>query len=103
MSRTSFTFSFSRDIENAIRNVENVLAQNGYKKINQNNEEIWKKGTGLMSGVKFIKTEFSQNSLTLYGWVKTGLGGPEMDLSGFALAVPKKSVMKVIEQIKMSV
>lgn len=56
-----------------------------------------------MSGVKFIKTEFSQNSLTLYGWVKTGLGGPEMDLSGFALAVPKKSVMKVIEQIKMSV
>ena len=52
-----------------------------------------------------IKIEFTDTTLVVSGWVQAGVGsvgGNEMALNGIVAAVPKKSVMKVIEQIKAS-
>ncbi len=66
-------------------------------------ESVWKNGTGLMTAMKFIKVEYAQNNITISAWVQTGVGnvgGNEMDLTGFVAAIPKKQLLKVIEEIK---
>lgn len=63
------------------------------------------KGTGLLTAMQYIKIEFTDTTLIVSGWVQAGVGsagGNEMALNGIVAAVPKKSVMKVIEQIKAS-
>ena len=55
--------------------------------------------------MQYIKIEFTDTTLVVTGWVQEGVGsvgGNEMALNGIVAAVPKKSVMKVIEQIKAS-
>lgn len=55
--------------------------------------------------MQYIKIEFTNTTLAVSGWVQAGVGsvgGNEMALNGIVAAVPKKSVMKVIEQIKAS-
>ena len=56
--------------------------------------------------MQYIKIEFEENLLIVSGWVQSGLGnkgGSEMALNGVVAAVPKKSVMKVIEEIKRNI
>ena len=69
-------------------------------------ETVWKKGTGAMTAMQYIKLEYGQGSVTLYGWVQAGLGdvgGKEMDLKGFFGAMPKQSLLKVIKKIQAAV
>ena len=66
-------------------------------------ENVWKKGTGMLTAMQFIKLEFSQKEFVIYAWVQMGLGdlgGSEMDLTGFVAAIPKKQLINIIEQIK---
>ena len=83
----------------------NILQANGFKEVSYNGETVWKKGTGLLTAMQYIKIEFTDTTLVVSGWVQAGVGsvgGNEMALNGIVAAVPKKSVMKVIEQIKAS-
>jgi hypothetical protein len=83
--------------------VNSILVQNRFKRISYNGEEVWKKGTGLLTAMQYIKVEYGPGCIILSAWVQVGVGsvgGGEMDLKGVVAAVPKKSLMKVIEQIK---
>ena len=81
-----------------------ILSSNGFKEITINTgENVWKKGTGMLTAMQFIKLEFSQKEFVIYAWVQMGLGdlgGSEMDLTGFVAAIPKKQLINIIEQIK---
>lgn len=102
MARSVFTFKYN-DFTNTNNNINNFLVQNGFKKVVKNNEEFWKKGTGMVSAMQYLKFDFSESELTVYAWVQAGLGsfgGNEMDLTGFVAAVPKKSLMNKIEKLK---
>ena len=66
-------------------------------------ENVWKKGTGFLTAMQFIKIDFSSNEFTISALVQAGLGsvgGNEMDLTGVVAAIPKKLLLNVIEQIK---
>lgn len=105
MARTVFNVNYNCDFEKASNIISSILIQNGFKQIVCNGEEVWKKGTGIMTAMQFVKVEFDAGFVTLSAWVQAGLGntgGSEMDLTGFVAAVPKKSLMKVLEKIKKS-
>ena len=92
MARTVINLNYNCSFEDAF---------NRFKNQEKNGEEYWKKGTGLMTAMQFIKLEFSDGALTLSAWVQAGIGsfgGSEMDLSGVTAAIPKKSLMNVIEK-----
>ena len=106
MARTIINLSFRGTIDNANSTAISILQNNGFKQISYNGESVWKKGTGLMTAMQYVKLEFDVNNLVLSAWVQAGLGsagGSEMALSGFVAAVPKKSLMKVVEKIKSSI
>lgn len=103
MSRTVKIIECRRDPIIINEQIRNVLANDGYREINYNNEVVWKMGTGLMTAMHYIKFEFSDNVLCISGWVQVGvgsIGGKEHDLSGFVASIPKKSVAKTMAKIE---
>lgn len=106
MARTTIKIQLTMPFDEAERIIKSILTQEGYKEKSQNNEIIWKKGTGLITAMQYIKTEYSSNYVNVSGWVQTGVGnvgGKEMALDGIVAAMPKKSVMKVISRIQNSI
>lgn len=106
MARTTIRLPFKGTIDETNNTATYILQSNGFNQIDYNSEAVWKKGTGLMTAMQYVKLEFESDCLVVSAWVQAGIGnagGSEMELSGFVAAVPKKSLMKVIEKIKKSI
>ncbi len=100
MSRTTIRISV-KDMETATKKVSAVLSSHNYKNIVENNERVWKCGTGFLTAVKYIKAEFSDNEVVISGWIRP-VGGKEQDLNGFVGGLPKKQVLNIIKEIQTS-
>lgn len=108
MSRSIVNIKHNKSEEEIKQLVENCLMQNDFKRILYNNiEEVWRKGTGMMTAMQFIKPEYNSNNLKLSAWIQQGvgnvIGGKEKDLSGITGTIPKKALKNIIEQIKQIV
>lgn len=105
MARTTIKTSYTCSYDEAQRKISSVLSQKGFKITTiKTGEKVWKKGTGLMTAMQFVKIDFAQNEFIMSAWVQMGIGsvgGKEMDLTGVVGAIPKKHLMKVLEEIKM--
>ena len=103
MARTYVDIPFTQDprwVDDAVRK---ILIADDYREISYNLETVWKKGTGLMTAIHYIKVEYQGNALRLSGWVQIGVGsvgGKERDLTGFVGFIPKKSVLGTMNRIK---
>ena len=94
MARTTIVTQSNCKFEQAENIINNILSKNGFKQTTINSgENVWKKGTGFLTAMQFIKIDFSSNEFTISAWVQAGLGsvgGNEMDLTGVVAAIPKK-------------
>ena len=86
MARTTIVTQSNCKFEQAENIINNILSKNGFKQTTINSgENVWKKGTGFLTAMQFIKIDFSSNEFTISAWVQAGLGsvgGNEMDLTG---------------------
>ena len=64
MARTTITIPFTQEQTTADQTARRILAIDGYHEIDYNGEKVWKKGTGLMTAMHYIKLEF-QPCITL--------------------------------------
>ena len=63
MARTFVDIPLQGDIAAADAVVKNVLISDDYREINYNTEVVWKKGTGVMTAMHFIKvTNYRKSS-----------------------------------------
>ena len=105
MARTIINLPLRNSVDESYNTAVNIMQANGFKEVSYIGETVWKKGTGLLTAMQYIKIEFTDTTLVVSGWVQAGVGsvgGNEMAHNGIVAAVPKKSVMKGIEQIKAS-
>ena len=106
MARTSMTIPYSCSLDEAQEKISSILSKKKFKMTTiKTGENVWKKGTGLMTAMQFVKVDFGQNECVLSAWIQVGLGsvgGGEMDLTGVVGALPKKQLMKVLEEIKQA-
>lgn len=99
MARTTIEVTY-RTIDGLQTKIENCLTKKGYRQKVEDNETVWRKGTGFLTGIKYIKIEYGdKNKLYISGWVRAIAGG-EMNLEGFVGAFPKKDVLKTIQDIQ---
>lgn len=100
MARTIVEVSYF-NFEEMQNKIFKLFQMNGYKNIIENNENVWKCGVGFLTAMKYIKIEFaSNNTLIISGWIRPVLG-KEQNLEGTVCCVPKRQVMKIINQIQM--
>ena len=80
------------------------LTSEGYEYRQYKNENVFKKGMGLMAGPSFIKVSFSQNTVMVEAWMKfallPGVYMGEMDLTGFTGAAVKGPLKKRVAQVE---
>ena len=107
MSRSTYTVQYSKPFPQTERIVNEILQHNGYSEFSLRGESVWKKGTGILTAMHYIKIEYSERDITISGWIQPGMGSLEMagesDLSGFYGCIPKGTVKKVINHIMDSV
>jgi len=107
MPRSTFTVPYYQSFQQTETTINNILGSQGYCSHDLHGESVWKKGTGLLTAIHYIKIEYSEKDVTISGWVQTGMGNiemsKEMDLNGFFGVIPKSSVKKVIDQIINSI
>lgn len=102
MSRSCYTFHYT-SFEETKNLIETALTQSGYSNKVENGENIWKNGTGMMTAMKYIKVEFaSDQEVRIYGWIRA-IAGSEQNLDGIFGAMPKKQILKVINEIGSSI
>lgn len=92
--------------ENAVQIAEQILMQNGFKQKDYKGEAVWRKGTGVATSMQFVKLAAFDGSLGIQAWVQSGLGNvglPEQCLDGFVGVVPKKMLLKVLDQIQAAI
>lgn len=98
MARSTFKVTYTNS-EGLQDKLSSFLQQKGYKNITENNERVWKCGSGFLTAMKYIKIEFSENNtLHISAWIRPILGN-EQDLNGLLAALPKKQVMDVVKEI----
>jgi len=100
MARSIFKFPYNSP-EKSQNIVHNILVSNGYRQSIENNEVVWEKGSVWLTGKRCIKVEFGTNELIVSGWIDSGFS--ETQLSGFGGSYAKGKIIKVIEQIKLSI
>ena len=99
MARTNVKITYTT-FDGLQDRIASLLQSKGYKKINENNEIVWKCGVGFWTAIKYIKIEFAENhTLLISGWIRP-IAGKEQDLNGFIGALPKSQVMNVIKEIQ---
>lgn len=107
MARTYLEFSIPAYSDAVDQTIRQILIGDHYREIDYNREVVWKKGTGVMTGMHYIKVEYpNSQTVRLSGWVQIGLGpvgGREHDLEGLTGAIPKKSTKKTMEKIQAAV
>lgn len=103
MHRTTIQMKYDLPHQEANQRIESILSTHGFKPIDYNGESVWKKGSGVLTAMQYIKIEYSVGGAAVSAWVQAGLGsigGSEMDLNGFVAAMPKKMLMTVLEEIQ---
>lgn len=102
MARSIYQVSYRCGFPELRRRLEEVLMSSGYRPYLYEGENIWKKGTGAMTAMMYIKIEYDQTMVAFQGWVMPGLGSAEiaeMGLDGALGVIPKKACQKVIDQL----
>ncbi len=104
MARTQVQIPFQGSLDETRQLVENFLGAQGFQPYPKYGEGVWKKGTGMATAMQYMELVFTPGVLEVSAWVQAGVGsanlGKEMGLDGFVAIVPKRSLKKVIEELK---
>ncbi|WP_276903877.1 hypothetical protein [Faecalibaculum rodentium] len=104
MSRTVEQITYTEDFGKVKSEIEQLMTANGYHLTNlKTGEKVWKRGNGISSGMRFLKLEFGEQSITVTAWVSIGLGDTlfnEVALDGFMAPIDRKAVRILIDQIR---
>lgn len=97
MARTTMEVRYG-NLEVFRSKTEGMLQQKGYHLITENNENVWKCGSGIVTAMKYLKIEYvAANTVQVSGWIKNM--GMELGLEGVVGALPKEQIMSVIREI----
>lgn len=106
MSRYKNTLETDRHPDDLFDEIEDYLKDEGFKCIDRD-ENIWKKGMGLLLGPQYIRFRTSKGKLKVEAWIKfallPGVYIGEMGIDGFFGIIPKKKLKaRVIEIEKLA-
>ena len=106
-NRTEYVANYNCSQERVRFAINAFMIEKEFAPMKYLDEEVYKKGDGWLMARKFIKyTINDDNTVTLEGWIATGVGKSvvtEMNLKGFLAGVPKQQLIKDIEQLKFRI
>lgn len=104
--RSNIVLAPTMGAQRAIPVIEQVLTASGFRQVDYRGEPIWKKGTGMMTAMQYVRVHTRGNLVALSAWVMMGVGSAdfhEMPLTGALGAIPKKSLQRVLDSVRSAV
>ena len=102
-NRTEYVAPYNCSVERVRFAINAFMVEKEFAPMAYLDEEVYKKGDGWLMARKFIKCTINDdNTVTIEGWIGTGVGNTvatEMNLKGFFGVLPKKQLVKDIEQL----
>ena len=93
--RSNIVLAPRMDAHRAAATFGAALEGRGFRRTDYRGEPIWKKGTGMMTAMQYVRVRVSGNLLGVSAWVMVGVGSAdfcEMPLTGVVAVIPKKSL-----------
>lgn len=104
MSRYIRNISTQKDPSETARIVEAFMAREGFSRVRQRGEEVWRRGLGLMTGPQFIKADIAPGAVRLEAWISwavlPGVFVGEMGLDGMTGAIPKSRLKARVAELE---
>lgn len=104
MARYINDFQLSAPPDMIFNAIHSYLTSEGYTYMQYDNENVFKKGMGIMCGPSFIKVSFAPNAVRLEAWMKyallPGVYVGEIGLTGFVGAAVKGPLKNRVAQIE---
>ncbi len=101
MSRSFYQFNVN-DTNQALNNITYILTHHGFKNKIENNENVWRWGTGFLTAPKYIRIDVPQDHvIVISAWIRPFLIGEVQIDDSFVGIIPKeemKSVIRVLQQ-----
>jgi len=95
MARYSNNIPFT-NIDNAFvaAEIAKFMTNEGFKSINYKGQQVWKKGSGIITAPQYLSITFTPNSILVEAFIKQallpGVYVGEMGITGFYGAMPKQ-------------
>ncbi len=106
MARYQNSFVSSKSPEEIQQVLTKFCEMEGFKFVTYKGEQVYKKGSGIMTAPQFVKVSVNGNQIFLEAWLKSallpGVYVGEMGLDGFAAAVPKSMLKTRVERLLAS-
>ncbi|MCH5301129.1 MAG: hypothetical protein J1E56_07410 [Ruminococcus sp.] len=103
MSRYYNEIQTSYNVQQVSDITSRYLVSEGYKLVDYNGEQVWKKGNGWMTAPSYIKISYINNKVQIEAWIKFALLPfvfvGEMGLNGFFGAIPKGVLKSRVETV----
>ena len=103
MSRSSYTVHYTKPFFQIEQTINKTLYDNGYSEYMLRGESVWKKGTGMLTAIHYIKIEYSEHEVTILGWIDNKIASFDLSLesklTGYYGCIPKNAIKDVINQI----
>ena len=106
MARTCVVVPYSIPFPTVKSTIEQILTKEGFKLKDYNGELVYKKGTGFATAMQYLKVDYTESEIYIFGWIQMGLGsigGKEHDLTGMMAKLPKSNLQKRIDLIAQTI
>ena len=93
--RSNIVLAPRMDVHRAAATFGAALEGRGFRRTDYRGEPIWKKGTGMMTAMQYVRVRVRGNLLGVSAWVMIRVGSAdfcEMPLTGVVAVIPKKSL-----------
>lgn len=82
--RSSYSFQMKGNIDKAEQLMQSYIKANGFKQIEKKGEKFYRGGDIMVEGYRYFDYKISGNELTVYAWLKGGLGDIGIEQGGIA-------------------
>ncbi|RPJ05407.1 MAG: hypothetical protein EHM28_12175 [Spirochaetaceae bacterium] len=84
--------------------IQDFMSKEGFKQFKYGQEQVWKKGMGILTGPQFMKTDAKAGKVHLEAWIKMallpGVYVGEMGITGFFAFAIKAVLKKRVENLQ---
>lgn len=103
MARYKNRIPTDRHPDDLFDDIEDYLVENGFTCYDED-ENVWKKGMGWLTGPQFIQFDVRRGELRLQAWIKfallPGVYFGEMGITGFFGFIPKRMLKARVDEIE---
>ena len=99
MARTVYEYTLNLEDSMVQYLANDYLTKEGFRQVDYKGEQVWKRGTGMITAPSYIKLNYANGVIHVEAWIKPFLSGEMSIDSGFVGSIPKSAHRKRVTEL----